>query len=611
MNFLRISTVFVGLGSFSLGCSHYDPKRPDISKKSTQSPTFEGGTKNGSVDAEIGASQDAGNTITEGTSSASSPKLPGGLEAPVRLPDSPDPMAGPGLSTGPVPVPVQPPANPPAIPVTPPSAPVKVETYKEAQAEFLKAKAKDVNLKNYWVGGGYDVLTGNRFDSCLEPSNLQTRVTSRMETTDSYSVAHDYNDLYKKLETEFGADVGGMWQIFTGSLSFKTKILKETKMTTDDVVVVAGFTYLRDTIALQNPGITYAQFFQSLSEKNRELYRKYCGDKFTKDVTIGASMHLVFTAKKTDSLKHNQTDVDAAIRVGLSGIFGVGGGTTTSKEQKEILNSYSFSTKCYTLGTTSDVCGGYSTTTAFNINTDIATIQKRIQDVKAKMFAEVKEGKNLAVVRETLLDYEVPLEACTRDGSSPCPSRWEYFSDYRDRLAKLKKLSLNKSEADEVCAKAPYWSKRCNQVNESYSVAMSNCLSLTESCEQPNEKDFKIILTAKNPGRLELFDSDMFRGGVWPLDFRNFLDDGSLQANRVYDFENANIGNASRRVTSVRSLLDPTWTVKFYTKSGKERPSQSQPVLKYTIQGARDVGNVGKDANDSFTSFELIPTPDL
>lgn len=584
---IRLATLLLGLGTLGYACSHYDPNRPLFHKTSSRSPSFE-------TDRGQGELIPSGSRSAEVNSDTSSDTNR----------NSPDPMAGPGMNASPVPLPA-----PSADRSTPPAAPVKAETYEEALAQIDKAKERDVNLKNFWVGGGYDVLSGNRLPTCLEPSSLRTTVTSRMETTDSYSVAHDYKDLYNKLETEFGADIGGIWQIFTGSLSFKTKILKETRMTSDDVVVVAGFTYLRDQIALQNPGISYAQFFQSLSEKNRDLYRKYCGDKYTKELSVGASMHLVFTAKKTDSSKWDQVKVDAAIRVGLAGILGLGGSSSTSTEQKAILNSYSFSTKCYTLGTSSDICGGYSSTTAFDINADVAAIQKKIQDVKSKMFAEVKEGTYLAVVKETLLDYEVPLAACDREGSNPCPSRWDYFSDYRARLSKLKTMTLNKSEADDVCTKTPYWNNRCARVADLLGSAISTCLNLAEACNEPDDKELQTILSAKNPGQVELWDNMRYTGSFWGLDFRDFLNGSRFEAKHFYTLNEIGMGKANDKITSIRSYLHPAWRIRFYRDANPASPGQP-----YDIDGSRDVENVGlqwKGANDSISSFELIPIPDL
>lgn len=596
----QIGKMLVAVSLLGMACAHYDPERPDFKKKASTAPNFESGDSTTQVDPPakvLGGSDSSSNS--DDTAEINSDTKPTSGDS-----NKADPMTGPGMSSAPVPIPTQPKEE------TVPTGPVKSATYEEAVVQIDKAKAKDVNLKNFWVGSGYDVLTGNRLPTCLEPSNLRTTVTSRMETTDSYSVAHDYKDLYSKLENEFGADIGGMWQIFTGSLSFKTKIMKETRMTTDDVVVIAGFTYLRDQIALNNPGSTYGAFFQSLSEKNRELFRKYCGDKYTKDVSVGASMHLVFTAKKTDSSKWDQTKVDAAIRIGLAGILGFGANSSTSTEQKAILNSYSFSTKCYTLGTSSDICGGYSSNTAFDINNDIAAIQTKIAAVKAKMFTEVKEGKYLAVVKETLLDYEVPIEACDRDTSSPCPSRWEYFSDYRDRLTKLRKMSLNKSEADDVCSKTPYWEHRCQHVTDLYGTAVNNCLSLSEDCKVPDETEFNKILSAKNPGSIEMWDNMKYTGSFWGLDFRNLLNGGNIEANKFYSLRDIGMDRANDKISSLKSHLQPAWTIRFYRDTDPASPGQP-----YDVTGSREIFNIGdvwgKGANDSISSFQLIPMPDM
>ncbi len=59
-------------------------------------------------------------------------------------------------------------------------------------------------------------------------------------------------------------------------------------------------------------------------------------------------MPLIFRAKKHDQARHSKLDVEAVIRVGLSGILNFGVHTTVSKKQKEIVKSYAIKSRCYT-----------------------------------------------------------------------------------------------------------------------------------------------------------------------------------------------------------------------------------------------------------------------
>ncbi len=481
-----------------------------------------------------------------------------------------------------------------------------MQTYDEAIAAVNALKAKDNNLQKYQLGTGYDVLTGSRSAICMDPNTLGTTVTARNETADTYNIAHSYSDLYSKLETEFGADIGGIYQIFTGSLSVKTKIMQETHVTTDDVVIIAGFTYVKDRVSVGNTGADYAEYFRSLSQKNRTLFRKYCGDRFTKDVSTGAMMYMVFTAKKLDSTQHDQSSVDAAIKIGLAGILNFGASTSISKEQKAILNSYSFSTKCYSTGTSIDVCGGFSSTTAFDINTDTSSIQKKIADSHQKMLDEVRAGNNLTVIKETLLDYDVPVSACTLDGNSPCPSRWSYFVDYRDRLSKLKTMSVQREESDDVCSKISYMPHRCTRVAELFDNAINACRGFDSSCDIPNDNEYRTILSAENPGWVEMWDNSQYGGSYWSIDFRNFLAGSPYAPYNLYVFKNIGIGKANDKITSFKTHLANNWTIKWYHDTDPKNPGKH-----YDVTGSQDVGNVGKDNNDKFSSFLLLPPGDL
>lgn len=488
-------------------------------------------------------------------------------------------------------------------------AAIAAANYEDAMAEVDKAKALDANLKEYPIGTGYNVLTGERTPTCLEPSTLRTIVSSPMEISDSYSVAHDYKDLYNKLETQFGADIGGGWQIFTGTLSFKTSIMKEAKMTSDDIVILAGYTYKKDFISMQSPGLSYASFFQDLSLKNKDLFRKYCGDRYTKDVTVGATMQMVFTAKKLDSSKWDQTKVDAAVQVKIANIINVGTNVSVSPEQKTILNSYSFSMKCYSLGTSSDVCANYGASTALDLANDEIALQKKILTARQAIAAEVKEGKYLTIVKETMVDYDVPLLVCTHNDSATCPSRWSYFTDYRNRLAKVKELSLSKTDSEEVCQKTPFWEHRCGKVAENLDNAIASCRVLSEECPMLDEADLNIVLSAKNPGTVELWQNKDFAGNFWSLDFRNLLNGNTMQASTFYSFADIGQPKANNAISSIRSHLLPGWTVRFFKET-----SSTQRGEQYDVTGALDiplVDTVWKGSNDQISSFELVPPADL
>lgn len=586
MKRILLTSMLVTLSFGVAACAHYDPKRPNFEKnKNNTEPNFDS-------DGKKLTPEDGGLNSNESSST------------PAR---TANPMTGPGMEAT-VPLPTMGETLPEPLPTptpTPTPKPKGPGTYSEALAAIDAAKQKDPNLQKYFVGAGYDMLKGERMSVCLDPSSLRTLVSESAEVTDNYSVSHEYRDLYNKLETEFGADIGGIWQIFSGKLSFKTKIANENRVATDDVIVLASFTQLRNKITLLTPATEYSPFFRSTGIRDKELFRKYCGDKFTKEVSLGASMHLVFTAKKTDTTTRKATDVNVAIEAGLMGILSVGTSVGVSKEQREILKGYSFSVKCYTLGATPGVCGNEGIASTFNIDSDMKNFQRKVDNIRKQMVNEVKAGKNLVVVRETLADYEVPSPKDENDDELANVKRWDFFVDYRDRVAKLKRMSLDLSEADELCNVTNFWPRRCARVRDLLKTAIEECTSFSSNCAIPNEKEFQTLLTARGPGWVSLYKDGAFKGSEWTIDLRN-LARSNIQVNKFYPFGEIDLGGANDRPTSLRSNLKNNWTVKFY-----QHPKENDAGKVFEVRGVNDYSNIGNTFNDSFSAFRLEPVGDL
>lgn len=462
--------------------------------------------------------------------------------------------------------------------------------------------------KKFWIGDGYDALNGMRAPTCFDPAELRIQVRPIKETSDTFDVVHSYVDLYKKLETEFGAELGGAWEIFTGKVSFKTNIMKETKITSDDVVVLAGFSYVKDQISLYNSWPTYAKFFQSLSTKNKVLFRKYCGDKYTKDVSVGAGMYMVFTAKKTDDSQLDKKAVESAVTLGLSTFLSANASTKISDEQRRILSHYTFSAKCYSAGTTADVCGSYSLSTVLDVMNDTKAIQDRIREARQKIVEDVNKGENLVAVKETINDYEVPFEACTLNGNDPCPSRWDYFSDYRPRVTKARDLNILKSYVEESCFGSDYWARRCMYAEQELSNAILACTSIDEDCRDPDRTQIDIVTSSRNPGKVGLWTDSWSKGSYFEIDFEQGREN-TRKPNVFYAFNKIGWDRANDKITSIDVKLNPAWTIKFF-----EHPDTNSRGRHFDIQGTRYMGNIGFDldrANDLISSFELVPIADL
>ncbi len=460
--------------------------------------------------------------------------------------------------------------------------------------------------QKFWVGDGFDVLTGSRSPTCLDPDELRVQVRALNQTSDTFDVVHSYVDLYHKLETDASVDVGGAWEIFTGKASFKSDIMNETTISADDVVVLASFSYVKDQIALYNSWPTYAKFFEGLSQKNKTLFRKYCGDRYTRDVSVGAGMYMVFTAKKVDNEQLSNTAVESAISIGLSSFLTAGGNVKVTDEQKRILQHYSFSAKCYSAGTSADVCGAYSLSTAFDITSDTAAIQNRVQQARQKIVSEVNDGKNLVAIKETLVDFDVPFSSCTLDGDDPCPNRWSYFVDYRDRLGKTRDLGITKSNVEEACFRTDYWAHRCAKAQLDIENAIVSCMNVSDTCKDTDRSQIDIVLSAKNPGKVGFWTDTNKQGSYYELDFGQLVPAGSTKPSTFYNFNAIGWSKANDKISSLDVNLNPAWTIRLYQDMDPQSPGHY-----WDFSGKNYVSNIGKDANDKISAYALIPIADL
>jgi hypothetical protein len=518
----------------------------------------------------------------------------------------------PAESTSDQPAPVVeepiPPVEPlPEIPESPTlqEAMRKLREARVGTAAFASGRIADYG-QAFWVGDGYDMLTGARSPSCLDPEGLETQVQPLYETRDSFQFVHSYVDLYKKMESEFGTEIGGAWQMFSASLSVKTSMLQETQITSDDLVAVTSFSYLKDKISLYKAWPDYAPFFRQLQDKSPQLFRRQCGDRYTQDLTVGAGLYLVVKAKKLDSSSHNRWEVEAAIQAGIANIITIGRTFAhLTNEQKQILKSYSFSTKCYSMGTTADVCGAYNLNTQLDILADSTQMQQKVNEARQKIISEVKEGHNLVVMRETLKDYEVSLDSCNGSWENPCPDRWSMFYDYRPRANLAQALLDRKHDVEQVCTYADFWPKRCARANRDLQTAILNCLNVNETCAQPDHAIVESVLTARNPGIVRVWEDSHRRGKFQEMSFNDYASRGSQRPLQFFSIHSLGWQKLNDEITSIEALLQPGWTIRAY-----EHTDPRAAGNYWDLTGHQYVSNL-QWFNDRISAFMLIPPADL
>jgi hypothetical protein len=240
----------------------------------------------------------------------------------------------------------------------------------------------------------------------------------------------------------------------------------------------------------------------------------------------------------------------------------------------------------------------------------VATIQKRVDEARRKMVEEVNAGQKLVAVNENVMDYDVPVEACDGDGDNPCPSRWSYFSDYRERLKKTRDLNLLKGSVEEICRHADFWTRRCAQADQEMANSILSCVNTAETCQDPNRQEIDVIMSARNPGKISLYRDAGFKGDFFENDFNEFSQSSAHDPLTFYKFNDIGWKRANDSISSIKVNLHPAWTVRFF-----EHADEYRPGYQYDVSGRHDyswIGDVwGKKANDKISAFQLIPIPDI
>ncbi len=133
------------------------------------------------------------------------------------------------------------------------------------------------------VGRGFDELTGQQKEFCLDPESIEVSFTPLNSTESNVEIIHSHAELYKNLNIDINFEASGIYQMFTGSGSLSTRIMKNTTITEDEVKVMAQLLYKKEELQIEHP---YAKAQISApyrsaepgSDKAMYEFRSQCGD---------------------------------------------------------------------------------------------------------------------------------------------------------------------------------------------------------------------------------------------------------------------------------------------------------------------------------------------
>ena len=475
---------------------------------------------------------------------------------------TPQSVAGLGAGT---PNFVAPPAT--AVPATPPTPTI--------------IPPLDYGIKDYgslfWVGDGYDVLTGSRRNSCLDQATLAFRKYPINQAYDNMDMVFSKEDLARKLSVDVNVEASTVYNGISLAPSIKSNILHETELTSTSVVAVASFLYIKDQVLVYNSIPPLAAERALDLQTDPASFRSQCGDKFTRSIRTGASMILVIRAEQVGQTGHDLTMVQETFKLGFGELLGLSPAVAITSEQKDILSHYRVSTTCYSEGVSAHICADHQLDMS-GVNFSDASVVSRIGAAKGTLASEVQSGLPLAAVDEQVEVYPVPP---ILKGKNPK----DVFVDYRPNLDKIQQWIKLEEQVHTICASVPQLEDSCDLAKAVIAEALDVCARQSlwpfTECRAPGRHEFPVVLDAADAGRVTLWEDGKAKGRALVLDFSNlFSRDARYQANVVYNlgddrFDFANI------LSSITHTLKNGWQlVLFSGVDGSGRQWAVQPGMR-------------------------------
>jgi hypothetical protein len=461
----------------------------------------------------------------------------------------------------------------------------------------------DYGIKDYgslfWVGDGYDVLTGSRRNSCLDQATLAFRKYPINQAYDNMEMVFSKADLARKLSVDVNVEASTVYNGISLAPSIKSNILHETELTSTSVVAVASFLYIKDQV------LVYNSIPPLVAERALDLqtdpasFRSQCGDKFTRSIRTGASMILIIRAEQVGLAGHDLAMVQETFKLGFGELLGLSPSVAITSEQKDILSHYRVSTTCYSEGVSAHICADHQLDMS-GVNFSDASVISRIGAAKGTLASEVQSGLPLAAVDEQVEVYPVPP---ILKGKNPK----DVFVDYRPNLDKIQQWIKLEEQVHTICASIPQLEDSCGLAKGVIAEALDVCarqgLWPFSECRAPSRHEFPVVLDAIDAGSVTLWEDGRATGRALVLDFSKlFSRDARYQANVVYNLDDDRFDFANI-LSSITNALKNGWQlVLFSGVDGSGRQWAVQPGMRSYLDTPRGL-------NDQALSFRLQRMP--
>ncbi len=443
--------------------------------------------------------------------------------------------------------------------------------------------------ESFKLGYAYDKISGERRPSCLDPSKYKLAVSNVRATNSKTDIVSSKEDLARRLNIEVNAEASGSYGAYTGSVSSKVSILKESTFNARSIIVLMTYSHHAQELSIQPLSTSLLTLeAEELLRNNPEEFRAQCGDVYTKSVTTGSYLYITMHLESNDSTTVDNKSVQASVSAAAAQIFSASTSTSVGKESREALSKFNISLRCNSVGVSADPCAeSPNSVSAEDLNSVVDFIGRA---KKAMATGITTTPGDLTAVDEKFSEYTKPSELKHH-------KQFEVFFDYRPMLERVSRLLAKENDVNYTCKVAS--NESCNSLRARLAERINFCAKqqLWADCEGEDSDLMAEVdeLQTTGGGKVVLYEHAPSRGRALVLDFNKYLKDPSgLKPDTIYNLSDFNFAGIA---TDFDMFLTEGYQLRIF--------AQVNGTGKCTLIKAGDLVNHFGRFNDKAQSFRL------
>ncbi|WP_166667852.1 hypothetical protein [Orenia marismortui] len=206
-------------------------------------------------------------------------------------------------------------------------------------------------IDDTWVGSGYDKLTGTLKATALDIDRFEFETRNINQNYANYHKISNTREFYDKLDITQNASASLTFDSFGASMNLRKKVVEETKLSKNDVVVMYKVRNIRKLFLAEFPSLDENAKDQLINYGPR-MFRETYGDEYIKSSTVGAEFYAIYKVSSTNLTENKRSELAIKAEGSIMGVFGGSASSVTSKFSSKEVKKYSITINIYSQGGT-------------------------------------------------------------------------------------------------------------------------------------------------------------------------------------------------------------------------------------------------------------------